>query len=424
MSIREILSVSPAWCGALKIINLLEDAGHEAYIVGGCVRDAILHQQDEGISPSDDFDFDIATSAFPEEVSDLFHSTIPVGAAFGVVIVRLFGFQYEVATFRQDMDYEDGRRPSGVLFATVEEDVKRRDFTINGLFYSPGLDETRDLVGGVADLRAGLVRTIGLPADRFAEDHLRLIRAVRFAARFHFRIEEKTLIAIRNSADTILSVSLERLRDELARILQGVNPEYALQLLGDCRLTAPVLSRLPQPESAMGRFSRLQSLAFSEVSAKLRPAAFFIFMCFRLENEQVETAQLKNTMRLFRFSNQETSAAGKTVSLLFAIREFDKLREADRIRLLRNQLFPDARELAGKLYQLPLTAVGNEEKRLTGRNLFPTPLLNGEDLLAAGLEAGPRFAAILRDIETAQLEGVVADRESALELAAELAASR
>jgi poly(A) polymerase len=421
MSIKDILKRAPAWRGALKIINLLEDAGHEAFIVGGSVRDAILQQESDLIAPL--LDFDIATSAFPEEVSDIFLSTIPVGAAFGVVIVRLFGSQYEVATFRQDLDYEDGRRPSGVLFATVKEDVQRRDFTINGLFYSPERDETSDLVGGIADLKAGLIRTIGTPTDRFAEDHLRLIRAVRFAARFHFKIEENTLAAIRNYADRITSVSPERLREEMTRILQGANPDYALSLLDDCRLTEPVLSLLPEMESTLDRFSQLQTLEFSKLTAALRPVAFFVFLCCPLQEELTEPDHLKTTMRRFRFSNQETATAIQISVHLFSILAFEQLREADRIRLLRDPLFPDVKELAGILYQLPLTTMSIAEEQLAERDLFPIPLLNGDDLIAAGLETGPLFKTILREVESAQLEGSIVDREGAIELAVRLAAS-
>ncbi len=421
-SLKTILSRSPAWRGALKIISLLEEAGHEAYIVGGSVRDAWLQQQATDHSFSAEFDFDIATSALPRETIDLFRSTIEVGAAFGVVIVRLYDHQYEVATFRQDLEYEDGRRPSGVRFTGVEEDVKRRDFTINGLLYSTGEDKLLDLVDGCADLAAGLVRAIGDPRERFAEDHLRLIRAVRFAARFHFEIEAATLAAIRELAAQLTTVSAERLRDELIKILQGAHPRYALELLQTAGLLPGVLSPFPEPDLAARRVDKLRERQLARLQTNLCPAAFFIYLNCPLRDRDREPRQVRATLRRYRFPNGEIAAATATASRLFQIRDFDQLRFADRVRLLRDEHFPAARHLAGKLYELPLEEVDAERQRLADRELFPPPLLTGNDLKEAGLIPGPLFKSILHELETRQLEGTLFDRAAALELARQLAA--
>src|SRR5882724_12198893 len=195
---------------AISIVKRLREAGHVAYFNGGCVRDMV-----RGVEPHD---IDIATSATPEEVQALFPKTVPVGAAFGVVLVLEDGHQFEVATFRSDDAYVDGRRPSAVHFGSPEEDARRRDFTINGLFLDPLTDEIIDFVGGRADIERKLVRTIGEPRHRFAEDKLRLLRCVRFAANLGYEIEAETFNAVKEMAAEIHVVSAERIRDELIKI--------------------------------------------------------------------------------------------------------------------------------------------------------------------------------------------------------------
>ena len=219
---------------ARDVVARLQRAGHTAYFAGGCVRDRLL-----GIEAKD---YDVATSARPEEVQMLFpRVTSLTGKSFGVVRVLVDEEFFEVATFREDGPYQDGRHPEAVRFATAEEDAQRRDFTINGLFLDPVADRLIDYVGGEADLRAGMIRAIGEPADRFAEDHLRLLRAIRFAARLRFRIEAKTWEAIRAAAPTIRTISAERIRDELSRIFTALKPELGLDLLDQSGLLAQVL---------------------------------------------------------------------------------------------------------------------------------------------------------------------------------------
>src|SRR5580693_1116121 len=184
---------------ALAIIERLRVAGFTAYLAGGCVRDQIL-----GVTPKD---YDIATDALPETVQTLFDHTVAVGARFGVIMVILGDHHFEVATFRADAEYLDGRRPSSVRFGTIEEDVQRRDFTIGGMYYDPESDRVIDIVGGRRDLRAGLIRAIGNPAERFAEDHLRILRAIRFAARLNFVIDPDTWTAMQRNASSIARIA-------------------------------------------------------------------------------------------------------------------------------------------------------------------------------------------------------------------------
>src|SRR5579871_4755720 len=196
---------------ALAIIERLRAAGFTAYLAGGCVRDQIL-----GVTPKD---YDIATDALPETVQTLFDHTVAVGARFGVIMVILGDHHFEVATFRADAEYLDGRRPSSVRFGTIEEDAKRRDFTIGGMYYDPFEDRLIDTVGGMRDLRAGIIRAIGNPYDRFAEDHLRVLRAARFAARLNFTIEPETLVAMKRAAPLVPKVSAERIGEEIVRLM-------------------------------------------------------------------------------------------------------------------------------------------------------------------------------------------------------------
>jgi poly(A) polymerase len=200
---------------AQEIVATLQHAGFAAFWVGGCVRDFLLGREPQ--------DFDIATDAKPEQVEKLFSKTIPVGRKFGVVIVVEGGQQFQVATFRAEADYQDGRRPEKVVFANAEADASRRDFTVNGLFYDPLTQKIHDWVGGEKDLRAKIIRTIGAPAERFGEDHLRLLRAVRFAARLGFEIEPKTFAAIQALAPKIKIISAERVREELIKLFAPPN---------------------------------------------------------------------------------------------------------------------------------------------------------------------------------------------------------
>ncbi|HRE91442.1 MAG TPA: CCA tRNA nucleotidyltransferase, partial [Myxococcota bacterium] len=240
---------SPLRRGAIEVLTTLREAGHEAYFAGGCVRDEAL-----GVEPKD---WDIATSARPEAVMALFPRCVPVGISFGVVRVLHAGFEYEVATFRADGDYDDHRRPSSVRWASAREDVLRRDFTINGLLgdpFAPANERIVDFVGGLADLKLGLIRAIGDAAARFGEDYLRMIRAVRFAARFGFVIHPDTMAAIVAMSSRVVDVSAERIGQELDRLLSEGGQPVGLTLLAKSGLLPHLLPELGDalPTGALG----------------------------------------------------------------------------------------------------------------------------------------------------------------------------
>ena len=228
---------NPALKGARRIARMLSAAGFEAWLAGGSVRDLLM-----GRTP---MDFDIATSARPEQVIAIFDRTIPVGVRFGVVIVRMYGFDYEVATFRSDIGHSDGRRPDDVRFTDLHEDVKRRDFTMNGIVCDPVSGCVVDLVGGIDDIRNGVIRAIGDPAERFREDRLRQMRAIRFAAQTGFSIEPATLAAVAENAPFIVKVSAERIAEEYRKLLESGDPARGLELAartGTLNHTIPELS--------------------------------------------------------------------------------------------------------------------------------------------------------------------------------------
>ena len=247
---------------ATEVVRALREAGHEAYLVGGCVRDLLM-----GAEPGD---YDISTSARPLEVRGLFEKTVPVGEAFGVVLVLEGGYTFEVATFRTEGPYEDGRHPSRVEFATAEEDVLRRDFTVNGLLLDP-LDPASgnviDHVGGREDIRRKLIRTIGDPDARFAEDHLRMLRAVRFAANLGFEVEPATLQAVRRHAPLVGRTSAERVREELTKLLTRGGARRGMQLLAETGLLQQVL-----PEAAAMRGSEQRWAGMRSITASSAPA--------------------------------------------------------------------------------------------------------------------------------------------------------
>src|SRR5580658_8844716 len=221
---------------AKAIVSRLQEAGFSAFWVGGCVRDFLLGREAH--------DIDIATDTRPEQVEKLFQRTIAVGKKFGVIIVVEGKQQFQVATFRSDENYQDGRHPEKVVFSDAKADALRRDFTVNALFYDPISKTTHDWVGGEKDLRAKIIRTIGQPEERFAEDHLRLLRAVRFAAQLDFEIEPGTFAAVKSLAPKIELISAERIRDELLKLFQPPHAARGLVLLRDSRLLAEILPEL------------------------------------------------------------------------------------------------------------------------------------------------------------------------------------
>ncbi|MDI9569314.1 MAG: CCA tRNA nucleotidyltransferase [Pseudomonadota bacterium] len=421
--------------GAGRVVRALRAAGHEAFFVGGCVRDLLRGEIPE--------DYDIVTSARPEQVMALFPRTYPVGAAFGVVLVREGEHAFEVAAYRQEGGYEDGRHPSRVSFAGAREDVRRRDFTVNGLLMDPETGAIADYVGGRADLERGLIRTIGAPEERFAEDHLRMLRAVRFAANLGFRVEEAALAAIARQADRILRVSAERIREELNRILTGPGPRRGMELLDSSGLMSRLLPELValrgveqpprfHPEGDVWEHT-LRMLALlplenlpREEAERLAWAILFHDVgkpATRKEDEtgihfyghvpkgmEITAAALKR----LRFSRED----GEVILALVANHmRFMHVRQM-RVHTLKKFLRLPHFHLHLALHRLDCLGshglLDNEafcRQRLgemTGEELHPPRLLTGDDLLALGFAPGPVFREILAMIEDAQLRGEIA----------------
>lgn len=424
---------------AVYIVRQLRARGYRAYLVGGCVRDLLL-----GIKPED---YDVATDATPDEIRRIFKKTILVGAKFGVVIVRLGGKNYEVATFRRDLNYSDGRHPEGILFSTPEEDAKRRDFTINALFLDPITKDILDFVGGQKDLNKKIIRAIGDPEKRFAEDYLRMLRAVRFAIRFGFRIEKKTKQAIKKYASEILKISRERIRDELCLLLSSKMPGDAIRLMDEVGLLSVILPEVaemkgvPQPPQfhpegdvfnhTLLMLDKMKSRDYKFALAVLlhdvgKPKTIRFADRIRFDNHSVVGARIaEEILRRLRFSNQEIKLITSLIEEHLKFINVPKMRESTLKKFLRMENF----ELHLELHRLDCIASHNDlstyrfiKKKLKEfqradelSKLKPKPLLSGKDLIEMGLVPGPIFKEILTMIEDMQLEGKLKDKNEAKE---------
>ena len=378
----------------------LRRRGHSAYLVGGCVRDLLM-----GRAPKD---FDVATSARPDEVVRMFPGSGLVGAHFGVVLVRNGSEQVEVATYRSDHDYRDGRHPDLVLFETnPQADVERRDFTINALLMDPESGEVLDFVGGRDDLRAGVVRTVGDPRRRFAEDHLRMLRAVRFAARFGFALDPATLAAIRELRSAVRAVSAERVNGELSRILTEGGGRRGVGLLEESGLLGEIL-----PEVVPLAAVTLDMLGLME-----RPTVT-LAMAVLLRSSTAPD----DIMARFRYSNDEIARVAALVANRRRFKDVAMMSQGELKRFLRMDGFDEHLEL----HRLECAASGDslgtwmlvsaKLRETPTEALWPPRLVTGDDLVAEGLKPGPEFKRLLEMVETAQLNGCVSDREGALAL--------
>jgi poly(A) polymerase len=499
-----MLSSTPQSEAAIEIIRALRDAGHQAYLAGGCVRDLLL-----GRAPAD---YDVATSATPDIVLEMFPRTFAVGAHFGVVLVAPemedSKFVTEVATFRSDGAYSDGRHPDAVRYTTSpEEDVKRRDFTINGLlldplalpdninavgyprslavgdrgthepqsiapdplqntgcpgsrFWDPGLHEPPsseaalapgllDYVGGVADLRSGIIRAIGRPEQRFEEDHLRMLRAVRFAARFGFDIEPATLNAIRALAPRIHAVSRERVRDELTRMLTEGHARRALELLDKTALLNEVLPEIARmkgvgqpaqyhPEGDVWTHTLMlleqlepncsMTLAWGALLHDVGKPPTFRVAPDRIRFDghvEVGVAMGADICRRFRFSNDETHQILALIENHMRFADAERMKTSTLKRFFRIENFEE--HLA--LHRMDCMAasrnldhynfVRDRWLAMPEETVRPKPLITGRELIAAGYKPGAGFREMLRVAEDAQLEGLVSTEEEALKLVAQ-----
>jgi poly(A) polymerase len=427
---------------ATEILERLRAAGFEAYLAGGCVRDMLL-----GRDPAD---YDIATSAHPEQVEALFDRTVAVGAAFGVIRVLVGDESYEVATFRTEGPYQDGRHPSSVRYASAQEDVARRDFTINGLLYDPRTAEVLDFVGGRADLAAGLIRTIGDAELRFTEDRLRMLRAVRLAAELKFALAPDAAQVIRSLAPGLAQVSAERLRDELVRMVTGPDPARALGLLRDTELLGQVLPEVaaeigvPQPgefhpEGDVFEHTRLALAELRQPSVTLALATLlhdvgkpptFERAQDRIRfsrHDEVGATMARAVMERLRFPRRDTDRVVALVGRHMVFKDVAHMRESRLRRLVADDAFPELLALhradcAASHGDLSTYEwVRDFVDRLAGEPPVPPPLITGDDLLAMGLAPGPRVGLVLRAVETARLEGEITTREEALARARALA---
>jgi poly(A) polymerase len=440
-----------------RICRVLRSAGHQAYLVGGCVRDLLLgHEPD---------DFDVATDANPDRVLELFPGSITVGAQYGVILVlragpdeEAGGAQVEVATFRSDLGYSDGRRPHGVVFSrSPEEDVRRRDFTINGLLMDPQTGEVSDFVGGRADIAAGIVRAIGDPEQRFAEDRLRMLRAVRFAARFSYAIEPATLAAIVRHAPQVHAVSAERVREELTRILIEGAARRGFELLDQTGLLEAVLPEIARMKGVQqppqfhpeGDVWTHTLMLLDKLPAGASPTLAWGALLhdvgkpptfspprgpgdrIRFDGHVEVGARMAGEIaRRLRFSGDETTQVVALVSNHMRFLDALDMRPATLKRFVRLPQFDEHLELHrmdclssnGKLDSHDF--VRRFLEQTPPEAVRPPRLITGTDLAALGLSPGPRFREILTAVEEAQLEGQIATQEEALRLARLLVADR
>ena len=441
---------------ATEILETLERHGHSAYLVGGCVRDLLL-----GREPAD---YDIATDATPTEVMEIFPDSYDVGAQFGVILVPApqgrskerkdkivvtapSHDMVEVATFRSDVGYSDGRHPDQVRFSrSPREDVERRDFTINGLLLDPRTNEVLDFIDGRNDLRARVIRTIGKPAERFREDKLRMLRAVRFAARFQFNIETGTLQAIQRLASEIHQVSRERVRDELTKMLTEGRARSAFLRLDQTGLLHQVLPEIaamkgveqsPQfhPEGDVFVHTLLlldklpfpcpPTLAWGALLHDVGKPPTFRRAADRIrfdEHVEVGVRMAEEICRRLRFSNHDTEQILALVANHMRFADVARMKDSTFKKFVRMAHFDEHLELHRldcqashgdlKLYQFTKDKVSS----MPPEAIRPAPLITGEDLIAAGHKPGPRFKEILAAVEDAQLEGRLETKAQAMEL--------
>jgi poly(A) polymerase len=437
---------------AVSIIRTLRDGGHQAYLCGGCVRDLLLHRQ-----PAD---YDVTTDATPDQVMRIFPETYAVGAQFGVVLVPLpkadvpapdappssKSNTIEVATFRSDVSYSDGRHPDAVRFSRdPREDVERRDFTINGLLMDPISGEVLDFVGGRSDLEARIIRTIGDPRKRFTEDKLRTLRAVRFAARFDYQIDPATFAAIQHMAHLIHQVSCERVRDELTKMLTEGHAQRAFLLLDESNLLQQVLPEIsamkgveqppqfhPEGDVFVHTLLLLQNLphpcpatlAWGALLHDVGKPPTFRVAPDRIRFDghvEVGMKMAEAICRRLRFSNDDTEQILALVQHHMRFGQITLMKESTLKKFLRMPKFEEHLDLhrmdcqsshgdlsSYRFAQEKLAAIPPDKMR-------PAPLVTGDDLIAAGYPPGPRFKEILSAVEDAQLEGRLQSTHEALE---------
>lgn len=429
---------------AEEIVRQLTQAGHRAVYAGGCVRDALLNRPYP--------DVDIATSATPDQVQALFpKASDPQGKAFGVIRLKQGEHVFEIATFRVDGPYLDGRRPSSVTFTTAEEDAKRRDFTVNGMFFDPLKNEVLDYVEGKSDLTAKMIRAIGDPTARFTEDRLRLFRAIRFAVQLGFEIDPKTWKALVALSPESKNLAPERVRDELIKIFTSPDPARGLDLLHDSGLIAVWIPELLEmrgcaqspehhPEGDVWVHTRLLLTHLKKASPILSLSALLHDVgkprTSRTEpsgrirffgHEGVGARMAEEILRRLRFSNDDIAAISACIANHMAFKDAPQMRVSTLKRLLARPTFTEELEL----HRIDCTSSHGEldihrflvakQSEFSQEEIKPKPLVTGHDLKEIGIPPGPKMGEILNQLMDEQLEGKFPDRESALARARQLA---
>ncbi len=422
---------------AIRLLRTLREAGYTAYFAGGCVRDFLLGK--------DPHDYDIATDATPQQVVTLFPHAQQVGAHFGVVVVRSRGANFEIATFRTDGSYQDGRRPESVAFATPQEDAQRRDFTVNGIFFDPLTEEVIDYVNGQPDLAAGCLRAIGVAAERFQEDYLRLLRAVRFAAALDYTIEPSTWAAVQVHAAGLGKISIERIRDEFVKMMLHPSRVRAFDLLVESGLMAQFLPEIlvlqgceqpPQfhPEGDVFIHTRLMlSLAAPDAGLPLvlsillhdigKPATFTVDETGRIRfsgHDGVGAEMAAGILRRMKFPNEIIEQVVEMVACHMRYMNVQDMRTAKLKRFMARPTFIEELELHridcagsnGLTENYDFLKVKIEEFRHAP--IIPPRLIDGRDLLQLGYHSGPQMGQILTSVQTQQLEGALTTKEEAL----------
>jgi poly(A) polymerase len=424
---------------AADLVRRLQQAGYKAYWVGGCVRDFLL-----GREPGD---YDIVTSALPDQIEALFRHTIPVGRKFGVIIVLESGQQFQIATFRAESDYRDGRHPEHVTFGDAMADARRRDFTINGLFYDPIQNQLHDWVDGERDLQSKLIRTIGSPSERFAEDHLRLLRAVRLAAQLGFEVEAETMLAIKRLSAKIRDISAERVRDELIKLFQPPHASRGLMLLQESQLLEQVLPELAatrdceqspdfHPEGSVFNHLVLMlrnlplgadpSLPWAAllhdvakpITASRDEASGSIHF---YGHERVGAEMSEQILQRLRFPKKQIEEIVQAVRFHMQFKDVPEMRKATLRRLLMRPTFPLELELhrldcLGSHARLDIYdfLVAQKEELQKMPQIQP-PLLTGSDLIALGMKPGPPMGELLAELREKQLQDELTTPEEARE---------
>ena len=428
---------------ATSIVRRLQEAGHAAFWVGGCVRDYLLGREPD--------DYDVATSALPDQIESLFKRTVAVGRKFGVIVVVENQQQFQVATFRAEADYQDGRRPEKVVFSDARADALRRDFTVNGLFYDPAADKLHDWVGGEADLRAQVIRTIGSPEERFAEDHLRVLRAVRFAAQLDFLIERQTLAALQANAGKIKLISAERIRDELIKLFAPPTPETAAMVNRERpgARAARGLALLRQSGLLEHVLPELVATIHCEQSPDFHPeGSVFNHLCLMLEqmppgahpllpwavllhdiakpltasrdpqtgsihfygHEKIGATMAGDILKRLRFPRKQIGEVEQAVRYHMQFSDAPQMRRSTLRRMLLRDTFP----LELQLHRLDCLGshgrldvydfLVEQSAELSKQPQIRPPLLTGDDLIRLGMKPGPAMGALLAELREKQLQ--------------------